>query len=63
MDERWQYELAKLYHEAGEDDKCIAMCDELELWFNDGKYVDKARELKKLITGVLILWRLSFSHH
>lgn len=53
MDERWQYELAKLYHEAGEDDKCIAMCDELELWFNDGKYVDKARELKKLITGVL----------
>ena len=53
MDERWQYELAKLYHEAGEDDKCIAMCDELELWFNDGRYVDKARELKKLITGVL----------
>ncbi|MDY2608031.1 MAG: hypothetical protein SOV90_08965 [Lachnospiraceae bacterium] len=53
MDERWQYELAKLYHEAGEDDKCIAMCDELELWFNDGKYVDKAKELKKLITGVL----------
>ena len=53
MDERWQYELAKLYHEAGEDDKCIAMCDELELWFNDGKYVEKAKELRKLITGVL----------
>ena len=53
MDERWQYELAKLYHEAGFDDKCIAMCDELELWFNDGKYVNKARELKKLITGVM----------
>ena len=53
MDERWQYELAKLYHEAGQDDKCISMCDELELWFNDGKYVDKARELRKLITGML----------
>lgn len=53
MDERWQYELAKLYHEAGFDDKCIAMCDELELWFNDGKYVNKAKELKKLITGVM----------
>ena len=53
MDERWQYELAKLYHEAGYDEKCIAMCDELELWFNDGKYVNKAKELKKLITGVM----------
>jgi hypothetical protein len=53
MDERWQYELAKLYHEAGMDDKCIAMCDELELWFNDGKYVEKAKELRKLITGML----------
>ena len=53
MDERWQYELAKLYHEAGQDDKSIAMCDELELWFNDGKYVEKARELRKLIIGVL----------
>nr|MDE7431638.1 hypothetical protein [Lachnospiraceae bacterium] len=53
MDERWQYELAKLYHEADEDDKCIAMCDELILWFHDGKYVDKAKELKKLISGVI----------
>ena len=53
MDERWQYELAKLYHEAGQDDKCIAMCNELELWFNEGKYVEKARELKKLISGIL----------
>ncbi|MBQ3545862.1 MAG: tetratricopeptide repeat protein [Lachnospiraceae bacterium] len=53
MDERWQYELAKLYHEAGQDDKCIAMCNELELWFNEGKYVEKAKELKKLISGIL----------
>lgn len=53
MDERWQYELAKLYHEAGMDDKCVAMCDEVELWFNDGKYVEKAKELRRLITGML----------
>ena len=53
MDERWEYELAKLYHEAGRDDKCVEMCNELELWFNDGKYVNKAKELKKLITGVM----------
>ena len=51
MDERWQYELAKLYHEAGRDDDCVKMCKELELWFNEGKYVNKAKELKKLITG------------
>ena len=50
MDERWQYELAKLYHEAGRDDDCVKMCKELELWFNEGKYVNKAKELKKLIT-------------
>lgn len=53
MDERWQYELAKLYHEAGMDDKCVAMCDEVELWFNDGKYVEKSKELRRLITGML----------
>lgn len=53
MDERWQYELAKLYHEAGQDDKCISACDELELWFSDGKYVEKAKILKKIITSVM----------
>ena len=53
MDERWQYELAKLYHEAGQDDKCISACDELELWFSDGKYVEKAKTLKKIITSVM----------
>lgn len=46
MDERWQYELAKLYHEAGEEDKCVAMCDKIILWFSEGKYVTKAMELK-----------------
>lgn len=46
MDERWQYELAKLYHEAGEEDKCVSMCDKIILWFSEGKYVTKAMELK-----------------
>lgn len=46
MDERWQYELAKLYHESGRKDECIAMCDKIILWFAEGKYVTKAMELK-----------------
>lgn len=46
MDERWQYELAKLYHESGRTQKCIAMCDKIILWFSEGKYVTKAMELK-----------------
>ena len=52
-DERWQYELAKLYHDNGQDDKCVRMCNEIELWFNEGKYVTKARKLRSLITGIM----------
>lgn len=44
--ERWAYELARLYARAGMYDKCIAECDEMVLWFSDGKYVKKALELK-----------------
>lgn len=47
-DERWQYELAKLYHEAGYVDKCVSMCDDIILWFNNGKYVEKALKLKQM---------------
>lgn len=46
MDEKWAFELAKLYHKAGLKDKCVRQCDDVILWFNDGKYVDKALELK-----------------
>ncbi len=46
MEEKWAYELAKLYHKAGEADKCIDICDEISLWFSEGKYVNKAMELK-----------------
>lgn len=44
--ERWAYELAKLYSRAGMTDKCIEECDDLILWFSEGKYVTKAMELK-----------------
>lgn len=48
--ERWAYELARLYARAGMYDKCIAECDEMILWFSDGKYVKKALELKMKYT-------------
>lgn len=44
--EKWGYELAYLYHLTGQETKCIAACDELVLWFGEGKYVKKALELK-----------------
>ena len=46
--EEWAYELAYLYHQAGESEKCIDACDELILWFGDGIYVERALELKML---------------
>lgn len=46
--EEWGYELAYLYHQAGESGKCIDACDELILWFGDGVYVERALELKML---------------
>ena len=45
-DEKWAYELACLYEEAGMIDRCIEECDELILWFSEGEYVVKAMELK-----------------
>lgn len=48
MEEKWAYELAKLYHMAGDEEKCVDMCDEISLWFSEGKYVIKAMELKKM---------------
>lgn len=46
--EKWAFELAYLYHQAGRSEKCINACDELILWFGDGPYVEKALELKML---------------
>ena len=45
--EKWAYELAKLYQEAGKITECLEECDDLILWFSEGKYVYKAMELKK----------------
>lgn len=47
MEEKWAYELARLYSKAGEIDKCVDMCDEISIWFSEGKYVNKAMELKE----------------
>lgn len=44
--ERWAYELARLYSQAGQQEKSVEVCDDLILWFSEGKYVAKAMELK-----------------
>ena len=44
--EKWAYELAKLYDEAGMIAECLEECDDLILWFSEGKYVYLAMELK-----------------
>lgn len=48
--ERWAYELARLYAKAGRKEACIEECDDLILWFSEGKYVTKAMELKMRFT-------------
>lgn len=46
--EKWAFELANLYHAAGMVTECLEECDDLILWFSEGKYVYKAMELKML---------------
>ena len=50
--ERWSYELARLYAKAGMKEECIETCDDLILWFSEGKYVTKAMELKMKFTSL-----------
>ena len=45
--ERWAYELARLYRKNGQTRKCIEECDDMILWFAEGKYVTKAKALKR----------------
>lgn len=54
MEEKWAYELAKLYKEVGDNDKCVEVCDEIGLWFPGGKYIKRAMELKKQISPLNI---------
>ena len=49
--EKWAYELAKLYYKAGKEEECIKECSEIELWFGEGIYVEKARMLKAYYSG------------
>ncbi len=49
--EKWAYELAKLYYKAGKEEECIKECSEIELWFGEGTYVEKARMLKAYYSG------------
>lgn len=44
--EKWSYELAALYYKAGEKQKALELCNEIILWFSEGKYVMKAYDLK-----------------
>ena len=46
--EEWAFELACLYHRSGSSERCVEVCDELVLWIGEGKYVERALELKML---------------
>ena len=48
--ERWAYELAKLYKKNGQKQRCIEECDDMILWFAEGRYVTRAMELKMQLT-------------
>ncbi len=50
MDDYWAYELAVLYAQVGDYANCVDICDEIYLWFSEGKYVTEALELKQQIT-------------
>ena len=50
--EKYAYELAKLYYRAGQKEKCVDACDDLVVWFRQGKYVIRALELKQRIKAL-----------
>lgn len=58
--ERWSYELARLYYKAGEERKCIEICDDIVLWFSEGEYVLKSLELKQRLTDLTPRQRLIY---
>lgn len=61
-DEKWSYELACLYEEAGLYDQCVTECDELILWFSEGEYVAKAMELKMKYQQLTASQQEKFEH-
>ena len=60
--ERWAYELARLYAKAGKKEACIEECDDLILWFSEGKYVTKAMELKMKYTLLTPIQQDKYNH-
>ena len=60
--EKWAYELAYLYHRIGLATKCVEECDELILWFGEGKYVIKAMELKMLHEPLTPEQQIKYDH-
>ena len=60
--EKWAYELAKLYHEAGMVAECLEECDDLILWFSEGKYVYQAMELKRKYKPLTPLQQEKYNH-
>ncbi len=53
IDEKYMYELARLYYKTGRKEECIKICDNIVLWFQDGTYVEKAVQLKEKLGVVL----------
>ena len=60
--EKWAYELAKLYHEAGMVAECLEECNDLILWFSEGKYVYQAMELKMKYKPLTPLQQEKYNH-
>ena len=60
--EKWAYELAYLYHRVGLATRCVEECDELILWFGEGKYVVKAMELKMLHQPLSVSQQERYDH-
>ncbi|MCM1541068.1 MAG: hypothetical protein NC121_07390 [Blautia sp.] len=60
--EKWAYELAYLYHRVGLGTRCVEECDELIVWFGEGKYVIKAMELKMLHQPLTLAQQETYAH-
>ena len=60
--EKWAYELARLYAEAGMTSECLDECDDLILWFSEGTYVYQAMELKMKYKPLTPLQQEKYDH-
>lgn len=61
--ERWSYELARLYFSTGDQEKFLDLCNEMVLWFSDGKYVAKVLELKRQISPLTSTEKEIYDQH